>query len=112
MSPWEAHYQDGEVLKEDTHKFREIDQSKLATFRIVDADNPDRSFILQWKEGRKLIHFWRNLIVYANDHNKGPIHLTLTCFGYEEKGIKNLFVVMPDGGLIITDDIDSIKVEI
>ena len=108
MSPWEAHYQDGEVLKEDTHKFREIDQSKLATFHIVDADNPDRSFILQWKEGRKLIHFWRNLIVYGTEE----VRLRLTCFGYEEKGIKNLFVVMPDGGLIITDDIDSIKVEI
>ena len=105
MSPWEAHYQDGEVLKEDTHKFREIDQSKLATFRIVDADNPDRSFILQWKEGRKLIHFWRR-ILYEDQK------ITLTCFGYEEKGTKNLFVVMPDGGLIITDDIDSIKVEI
>ena len=108
MSPWEAHYQDGEVLKEDTHKFREIDQSKLATFRIVDADNPDRSFILQWKEGRKLIHFWRHLIIHGVEETR----ITLTCFGYEEKGIKNLFVVMPDGGLIITDDIDSIKVEI
>ena len=105
MTPWEAHYQDGTILKEDTNKFRDIDQSKLATFRIVDADNPDRSFILQWKEGRKLIHFWRH-ILYDNQK------ITLTCFGYEEKGIKNLFVVMPDGGLIITDDIDSIKVEI
>ena len=105
MTPWEAQYIDGTILKEDTHKFREIDQSKLATFRIVEADNPDRSFILQWKEGRKLIHFWRHILY---DDQK----ITLTCFGYEEKGIKNLFVVMPDGGLIITDDIDSIKVEI
>jgi hypothetical protein len=99
---WEAHYEDGTVLKEDQNKFRDIDQSKLATFRIVDDD---RSFILQWKEGRKLIHFWRHILY---DDQK----ITLTCFGYEEKGVKNLFVVMPDGGLIITDDIDSIKVEI
>jgi hypothetical protein len=34
----------------------------------------------------------------------------LTCFGYQEGSSKTLIVILPDGGIVLTDDIEKIQV--
>ena len=109
---WEAYYLDGTVLKqyEGSH-FKDIDQSKLAEFRMVSILPDVPPVILLWKEGRKLIHFTR---VSQLDFG-GPNELIYRryCFGYETKDSKVILTIMPDNGIIVSEDANiRVKVEV
>ncbi len=112
---WVATYTDGSRLCQfdpETylfHRFNEIQQDKLASFSMVSSEGK-RPFILHWKPGRKLIHYYYN---YKLDIGLPTYReYRLYCFGYEEtaKGHKVIIVIMPDDGVIITDNPDSIRV--
>ena len=105
---WEAHYLDGSVLKrEDGHRFAEIDQPKMHSFHMVHKERPP--VIIHWRPTLKLIHFIRHRIV----HSKGEeFRYCLYCFGYQEGSLKNIMVIAPDGGIIITDDVDKVDVKV
>ena len=110
---WVAKYLDGSILKQfddETglfHQFKEIDQSKLLAFYMV---NPDHApYVLHWIPGRKLIHFYP---VYKLDHGTPNERIyRIYCFGFEGGGNKVIMCIMPDDGLIITDDHEKIKVK-
>ena len=104
---WEAHYIDGTVLRQcDGFKFKDIEQDRLHTFQVVNEERAP--IVLKWRQGMKLIHFF-----YRVRHKMGSSHshVRLTCLGYQEKGIKVIVVIMPDGGVILTDDVDGIVIE-
>jgi hypothetical protein len=106
---WEAHYTDGTVLKQFGddqiyHQFREINQPALANFRMVSDGQPP--MIIQWRDGLKLIHFYRNC--HFNVGTDNEIRARIYCFGYEDAAAKVLLAIMPDGGVVVTDSIDTV----
>lgn len=104
---WEAHYDDGSILKQYDdegffHQFKEIDQSRLKCFIMRNVEN-GRCFTLIFPPRAKLIHFYRNII-----KNVGTLleeRERTFCFGYEVRGFKQLFVILPNGDLIITNEL-------
>lgn len=111
---WEAHMQDGTVLKQfndadnSFHQFREIDTQNLSVFRMVNYET-DKFFDIQWHPSRKLIHFYNNNIL-END----TVRVRLYCFGYETyfDGASHtvLMVILPDDNLVVTEDVGRINI--
>ncbi len=109
---WVAIYNDGsEVRQFDEatgrfHQFKEIDQSKLKTFRMISDKNPIGFYLLFQPEHMKLIHFYRNVVF--NYESKDRTKIKLYVFGYEEningRTHKRLTCIMPDDGVVLTDD--------
>lgn len=112
---WEVTYEDGEILKQFGddgifHQFAEIDQKRLAIFKMVSPDYPQIFSLLFSDPAMKLIHFYRNQVSNAGtDEEK---RLRYYCFGYEKKvGAKIHKVIMmitPENNLIITEEPDLI----
>lgn len=114
---WEATYEDGSSLKqfgEDGvfHQFAEIDQSRLALFKMISPTFPQTYSILFSDLSMKLIHFYRNIVL--NSGTSEEKHIRLYCFGYEKKvGAKVQKVIMaitPTNNLIATEDPDLITI--
>lgn len=105
---WEAHYTDGSVLRQvDGAKFKDIEQDRLGAFLVV--NEPRAPIVLQWRRGLKLIHFfYRVRHIFGSSHSS----FRMTCLGWQDKGVKLILAIMPDGGVIITDDVDKIEVEL
>lgn len=103
---WEAYYTDGSSIKQaDGYKFADIDQNRLHAFVMT---NPSYApFVIRWREGLKLIHFYRTRFTIGESCSK----IRMTCFGYQEGSSKTILALMPDGGVIITDNVDGIVIE-
>lgn len=108
---WEVQYEDGTILKQFDddgifHQFAEIDQNRIAIFRMTSKHYSQTYSILFADPGMKLIHFYRNTILNAGTEFEE--RQRLYCFGYEKKiGLKMQKVVMiitPTNELIITED--------
>ena len=103
---WEAHYDDGTVLKQfddetgQFHQFKEIDQSRLKLFRMV-HDNMLPYVLIFRSESMKLIHFYKRAVLDYMGSN--PTRITMYCFGYEQNGQKFTVVIAPNE-IIVTDD--------
>jgi hypothetical protein len=109
---WEANYDDGSTLKQYDdagifHQFKEIQQENLASFRMVSESAP--SITIAWKQGLKLIHFYRNVFFHFGEPDE--VRVKLYCFGYQEGSSKTIFVIMPDNSICIVDDVDKIELE-
>jgi hypothetical protein len=110
---WVATYTDGTKLHQfdnETklfHQFREIEQDRLHSFSMTcDGKAP---ILLHWKPSYKLIHFYMRYrsMTIGNDTQKV---YNVYCFGYEEAGHKVIMMIMPDDGIVITDDHNKVKV--
>lgn len=108
---WEAYYEDGTALKQFAedgvfHQFIEIDQSKLAVFKMVSSKYPQVYTLLFSDPTMKLIHFYRNTVLNAGA--PGEEHLKTYCFGYEKaiggKVQKVILMITPNNGLIVTEE--------
>jgi hypothetical protein len=108
---WEAYYEDGQVLKQFDdhgifHQFAEIDQSRLAMFKMVSSQYPQTYTLLFSDPHMKLIHFYRNSILNAGTSSEKRTRLY--CFGYEKKIGSNvhkvLMMITPSNNLIVTED--------
>jgi len=112
MWRWQAQYTDGTSLAQFDdktgifHQFKEIQKDKLKAF-IMESDNYP-PFVLVWDPDWKLIHFYTN---YCLNHGRADEKkFRVYCFGYEQKGHKVIFMLMPDGTTVITDDHNKIAV--
>lgn len=115
---WEITYEDGSVLKQFGddgifHQFAEIDQSRLAMFKMISLKFPQIYTLLFSDPSMKLIHFYRNIVL-----NSGTIdekHIRLYCFGYEKrvraKVQKVIMAITPTNNLIVTEDPTLVSVE-
>ena len=110
---WEVTYEDGTILKQFGddgifHQFDEIDQKRLAVFKMVSPNSPQGFTLLFSAPEMKLIHFYRNIILNAG--SEAEERTRIYCFGYEKKiGTKVhkiIFMITPSNGLIITEDPD------
>lgn len=108
---WEAHFDDGSVLKQFGddgmfHQFAEIDQSRLAMFKMVSKMHPQVYSIVFSSSDMKLIHFYRNTILNAASTDE--TRTRLFCFGYERKTNhdthKVIMMITPHDGLVVTED--------
>ncbi len=109
---WIAIYDDGSELRQFDeatsrfHQFKEIDQAKLKTFRMISDKNPIGFYLLFRPKEMKLIHFYRNVVF--NYESKDRTKIKLYVFGYEENIVgrtyKRLTCIMPDDGVVLTDD--------
>ena len=108
---WEAHYSDGTILKQfgDNgifHQFKEIDQTKLAAFKMVSAsDKP--TYVVPFAPGKmKLIHFYRTVGLNFGTPDFKVIKACV--FGYEQKVftrvVKHLTVIVPNNEVILCSD--------
>lgn len=109
---WEAQYTDGSLLlQSEGHKFKEIEQERLGAFIMTCKDekgNDTRApIIIKWRQGLKLIHFYRVRHTIGSTHTQ----IRMVCFGYQEGSSKTIMVIMPDGGIVVTDNVDGIVVE-
>ena len=112
---WEAIYEDGSILKQFGddgifHQFAEIDQNKLAMFKMVSSEYPQTYELLMSDPSMKLIHFYRNMVLNAGTNEED--HIRLYCFGYEKKlgtiTQKVIMAITPTNKLIITENPDLI----
>ena len=110
---WEATYEDGSSFKQFGddgifHQFAEIDQSRLAMFKMLSHEFPQTYTLLFPDPSMKLIHFYRNLILNAGATDEK--HIQLYCFGYEKKvGArvqKIIMAITPTNELIVTENPD------
>ena len=106
---WEAHYSNGEVLKQfdDSgifHQFAEIDQSRLSVFKMVGP----QTYTLLFEKGMKLIQYYDRYTLNANTPQQTK--LTIYCFGYQKGKEKKIFMIMPNGELVITSDPEKVRV--
>lgn len=138
---WEAIYTDGTVLKQfdtDTplpqfantylfHQFKEIDQTRLQTFRMVSPRLNQYHCLLFDPQHMKLIHRYlrSDLVVKIyKDKENNPIKVerkkyTSYVFGYEtlvkriggDVKIQNFIVIMPNGELITTNNLENIRID-
>lgn len=108
---WEAHYEDGQVLKQFDdegifHQFTEIDQSRLAIFKMKSKHYPQSYSILFSDPNMKLIHFYRNSILNAGTDCEE--RQRLYCFGYEKHSktntLKVVMIITPSNELVITEE--------
>jgi len=109
---WVVQYTDGTLLRQfdpDSglfHQFNDIDQSRIHSFSMVCEGLPP--FIIAWNPAYKLIHFYMNYIFDANGPNQHSYRVY--CFGYQHNGTKTIMCIMPDNGIVVTDDVNKIKV--
>lgn len=108
---WEVTYEDGGILKQFGddgifHRFAEIDQKKLAVFKMVSPLHPHTYTLLFSDPTMKLIHFYRNQVLNAGSEDEERIHYY--CFGYEKKvGAKvhkTIMMITPTNDLIVTEE--------
>lgn len=114
---WEAIYTDGTELKQfgdDSifHQFKEIDQTKLATFKMVADDKPPFTLLFNPKK-MKLIHFYKRFCLNMGTEEEKKF--TVYCFGYETKTLgrtnKVNLAIVPSGEVILTEDPNIINFE-
>lgn len=110
---WEVTYEDGAIFKQFGddgifHQFDEIDQKRLAVFKMSSPNSPQVYTLLFSNPEMKLIHFYRNVILNAGSDSEERTRIY--CFGYEKKNgtrvHKVIFMITPSNGLIITEDPD------
>ena len=110
---WEVTYEDGDILKQFGddgifHQFAEIDQKRLAVFKMVSPKYPQVYTLLFSDPAMKLIHFYRNMVLNAG--TSAETRIRMYCFGYEkkigDKVQKVIMMITPNNGLIITEDPD------
>jgi len=94
------------------HQFSEIDQKRLAVFKMVSREFPQVYTLLFSDSEMKLIHFYRNTILNAGTEDER--RLRLYCFGYEkrigEKVHKVIMMIAPSNGLIVTENPDLVSI--
>ncbi|TSC86764.1 MAG: hypothetical protein G01um101416_618 [Microgenomates group bacterium Gr01-1014_16] len=112
---WEAYYEDDKILKQFGddgifHQFNEIDQTRLAVFKMVSPRHPQTYTLLFSDPAMKLIHFYRNTVLNAG--TAGEQRSRLYCFGYEKKigpqTRKVIMTITPANDLIVTEEPDLI----
>lgn len=111
---WEVTYDDGSYFKQFGddgifHQFAEIDQTRLAVFKMVSQEHPKEQYSILFSDpDMKLIHFYRNIVLNAGTDEEEK--LKIYCFGYEKKvGAKvqkTILMITPSNGLIVTEDPD------
>jgi hypothetical protein len=113
---WIAQYADGQVLHQFDaktglfHQLREIDQSRLAKFRMINPDT-GQFYDIDWNPARKLIHYYMRTRVEAGTPEER--RFTSYAFGYETHiaGVshKVILVILPDDNVVLTEDTNSIQ---
>lgn len=114
---WEANYFDGKFLKQFDdngifHQFREIEQSSLGLFKMVNSETGKTFTLIFQPQKMKLIHFYRNIVLDARTQDERKIRIY--CFGFEKKFLgrtqKTILAIMPNDNLVITDNIENMEV--
>lgn len=115
---WQAEYDDGTVMKQFSddglfHQFGEINQAKLAVFRMVSSQFPHSYTLIFDSQSMKLIHFYRNTVL--NLGTEAETRIKLYCFGYEKKSKKGpnqkvIMAITPTNELIVLEDIEIVKI--
>jgi hypothetical protein len=110
---WVAYYTDGTVLKQFAddhryHQFDEIQQDKLEGFVMVCQGC--QPFIIHWKPGRKLIHFYQTRRLEVNTPRDTTIKMV--CFGYQQGEMKVINVIMPNDQIRQVEDMSQIVIQL
>jgi len=96
---WEAHYEDGSVLKQFAddgvfHRIREVTYPGLVEFRMVSGD---RVYKIPYQPGTELVHFYRNTVFNVGTVREERVRLY--CFGYKMGSTSYVQAIHPDGSV-------------
>lgn len=106
---WEATYTDGSSIKQFGddqvfHQIKEIDQSRLAEFRVLLFHPNIILKRLLWKPEYRLLYFYRNRISGFGSQNE--TFTRLYCFGYRIGNESTVFIVTPDNKIVVSREVD------
>lgn len=109
---WTATYKDQKVVKQYAdngifHQIREIDQSQLHRFDMVDS-RTGKTHMLVFPEGATLIHGY--IVSVFNSRTPREYKIYVFYFGYEVEGKKFIQLIMPDGNTILVDDLKKVVI--
>lgn len=111
MWQWVAYYSDGFVLKQFAddgvfHQFKEIDQSRLAVFKMISSSFPQVYALPFNPKTMKLIHYYMR--TGLNVGTPQFVEIKSYVFGYESKvlfkNVKHLTVIIPNGEVVMCED--------
>lgn len=111
---WEALYTDGTILRQYDekyvyHQLIEVDMTKLRSFSFFSRDFPQKYILSPSFDESELVCFYRQTT--QNLASKTPKKTTFYVFGYKkltEERPKTFNIILPDGNLLVTDDIEHI----
>jgi hypothetical protein len=114
---WVVIYNDGTELHQfdepslTFHQLKEIDQTKLAVFRMIRDDGLGKYDLAFNPAEMKLVHFYINSVL-----RNGDVKLKSYCFGYEKNvegvAVKSLATILPDGNLTLSDDRLNLMIDV
>lgn len=110
---WEVTYEDGTVFKQYDdkgiyHTSSEIDQSRQFVFKMVSQTLKHTYALLFNPKTMELFYRYRRTILRKGAPDE--VQHKMWVFGYVMQGKSHFFAITPVGELIITDDLDAIKV--
>lgn len=100
---WFVEYEDGSQLcqfdyhKEEYHYFAEIEQDKVKRFGLINHYTGKEAAFDPPKKS-KLVHYYDNIV--SQPMGGEAVAYRLYCFGYELKGKKHIFTILPNNFLI------------
>lgn len=109
---WEVHYNNGNVFGQFDHngifhQFSEIDQENIGMVMLVSQHHPP--VVIMWRLGLKLIQFmYRTGRLRIGTEEES--YYRLPCLGYQDQCGPHILIVMPDGTVVLTDDVERIKI--
>lgn len=109
---WGIVYKDGTEFKQFGddgifHQIGEINQDQIAMAVLYKPEDPENKRIdIPWKDGMKIIHKYRNLILNAGTEDE--IRHKVYIFGYKNGDQYHFNYILPDDRIIMspTDDVD------
>jgi len=115
---WGVVYKDGTELKQFGddglfHRFAEIKQEDVVMFSMYKPDDADlkKRIDIEVKDGMKLFHFYRNIVLDYMSENKRKIKIYV--FGWKnEKGLSYNYILPDDRIVMSNEDIDVSKYNI
>lgn len=109
---WEAYYTDGSVAFQfddrdhSFHQFAEIDQTRLAVFKMVHDNRP--AIILDFPQGAKLVHKYINTVLNVGTKNETRTRMYIA--GYETDRASTFACILNTGEVVITADPNNVRV--
>lgn len=104
---WIAVYKDGTVFQQFTpdgvfHRIGEIDQERLASIVMVNSESFDTGRLhVKIPSGAKLVHLYRNYVLKIKGQE---VRARVYVFGYKLGDRYSLLFIMPNNGVIFSDD--------
>ncbi len=104
---WGIVYKDGTELKQfgDDGKFHqvgEINQDEISMAVLYKLDDLGKRIDIPWKDGMRLIHKYRNIVLNYNGPEDQQRKVKIYVFGYKDGDSYSYLFVLPDDRIVFS----------